>query len=128
MCSLYCTLKYHHINVTDLLCNFFEQTFTYSLVNPDPKLPFSISGDDLVTTRPLDFETRKSWAVEVKSTDPGGLSATHTYQVGNCVMYQVFRSVTGVNLMRSSLEFFCEFEKFPATVILLLEQTHLCKP
>ena len=46
--------------------------FTYS-VSPN-SAPFRVSGERLVTTRPLNFESRSSYALNVTSTDTSGAS------------------------------------------------------
>ena len=65
------------------LCGcFLFQTFTYTIVHPVPGLPFTIVGDELMTTRPLNYEKNGVWPLVVESTDSGGLSTLHTFQVG----------------------------------------------
>jgi subtilisin-like proprotein convertase family protein len=53
-----------------------DVAWTYSLVN-DPMLPdngaFSISGNRLLTATALDFETKSTYLVRVRTTDVGGL-------------------------------------------------------
>ena len=43
--------------------------------------PFRFVGNELRTTRSLDFEETPSWKVVVRSTDSGGLYITETFQV-----------------------------------------------
>ncbi|MCC9655362.1 cadherin domain-containing protein [Rhodopirellula halodulae] len=52
-------------------------TFTYSIVSIDGSTSdttFAISGDELVASTSLDFETKNSYTVVVRTTDQGGLS------------------------------------------------------
>lgn len=51
-----------------------RDNFTYA-VGPT-SVPFRVSGDRLVTTRPLNFESRRSYALNVTSTDASGASVT----------------------------------------------------
>ncbi|EMI56388.1 cadherin domain-containing protein [Rhodopirellula sallentina] len=59
-------------------------TFTYSIVSVDGSTTdttFGISGDSLVATQTLDFETKDSYSVTVRSTDQGGLSVDETFSI-----------------------------------------------
>lgn len=43
--------------------------------------PFVIHGNELKTTRSLNYEAQQSWQVTVRTTDSGGLSISETFQV-----------------------------------------------
>jgi large repetitive protein len=65
-------------------------TFAYSLVagtGSTDNASFSISGSDLQTAGPFDFETKTSYSVRVRSTDSGGLTFEKAFTI----------SVTNVN-------------------------------
>lgn len=58
-----------------------DDTFTYTLVQGTGSVGgdnscFTIRGDSLFTTRPLDYETKSVYSLYLKSTDKGGLSRT----------------------------------------------------
>ena len=48
------------------------QTFSYTIVSPAGNIPFVIDIDALNTSRSLDYETKTSWLLEIKSTDNKG--------------------------------------------------------
>ena len=48
------------------------QTFSYTIVSPAGNIPFVIVSDALNTSRSLDYETKTSWLLEIKSTDNKG--------------------------------------------------------
>ncbi|WDQ16168.1 cadherin domain-containing protein [Rhodopirellula sp. P2] len=59
-------------------------TFTYSIVSIDGSTTdttFAISGNSLVATGSLDFETKSSYSVVVRTTDQGGLSFDQTFTI-----------------------------------------------
>jgi ELWxxDGT repeat protein len=63
-------------------------SFTYALVSGTGSTDnswFTLSGNQLKTTAVFDYETRSTYAVRVKTTDPGGLSYEQalTVQVNN---------------------------------------------
>ena len=61
--------------------------------------PFQLSGDELKTTRPLDFEANPSWKLDVETTDDSGLSITDSFQI---TVINVNDPPTGVDLTGSS--------------------------
>ncbi|MCM2369952.1 cadherin domain-containing protein [Aporhodopirellula aestuarii] len=61
-----------------------NDTFTYSLVSVDGSTSdttFAISGSSLVATGSLDFETKSSYTVVIRSTDQDGLSVDQTFTI-----------------------------------------------
>ncbi|MFG0263762.1 MAG: cadherin domain-containing protein [Rhodopirellula sp. JB055] len=59
-------------------------TFTYSIVSIDGSTSdttFAISGNSLIATEALDFETKSSYSVVVRTTDQGGLSFDQTFTI-----------------------------------------------
>ncbi|MEO9933844.1 cadherin domain-containing protein [Rhodopirellula bahusiensis] len=59
-------------------------TFTYSIVSIDGSTTattFAISGDSLIATEALDFETKSSYTVVVRTTDQGGLSFDQSFTI-----------------------------------------------
>ncbi len=57
---------------------------TYSLLAVDGQstnMAFAISGDQLVTTRPLDFESQRSYLVTVQAVDSDGFSGIKTLTI-----------------------------------------------
>ena len=48
------------------------QTFTYDIVGPPWSIPFVIVNGALNTTRSLDYETKNTWRLNIKSTDNKG--------------------------------------------------------
>lgn len=61
-----------------------SDTFTYSIVSIDGSTTdttFAISGNSLVATGSLDFETKSSYSVVVRTTDQGGLSFDQTFTI-----------------------------------------------
>ena len=48
------------------------QTFSYSIVSPAGNIPFLIDSGALNTSRNLDYETKTSWLLKIKSTDNKG--------------------------------------------------------
>ena len=48
--------------------------FTYSVSSSN--VPFTVSGNRLVTTRPLNFESRRSYVLNITSSDTSGFSVT----------------------------------------------------
>ncbi|MFG0286556.1 MAG: cadherin domain-containing protein [Rhodopirellula sp. JB044] len=59
-------------------------TFTYSIVSVDGSTTdttFEISGDSLIAAQTLDFETKDSYSVTVRSTDQGGLFVDQTFSI-----------------------------------------------
>ena len=48
------------------------QTFTYDIVGPPGSIPFVIDNGALNTTRSLDYETKNTWRLTIKSTDNKG--------------------------------------------------------
>ncbi|WP_286177822.1 beta strand repeat-containing protein [Rhodopirellula sp. JC639] len=59
-------------------------THTYSIVSIDgstTSTAFTISGDSLLVGAALDFETKSSYSVIVRSTDAGGLSVDQTFTI-----------------------------------------------
>ncbi len=60
-------------------------TLTYSLVSgtgDTGNAAFGISGNHLTTSQILDYETRASYSVRVRSTDAGGLSTEQVFTIG----------------------------------------------
>lgn len=55
-------------------------SFTYQLVAGDMSA-FTLSGDQLLTAGPFDFETRSNYQITVRSTDAGGLSFDKTFTI-----------------------------------------------
>ena len=49
------------------------QTFTYSIVGSAREVPFAVVGDNLTTTRSLDYEANDSWIFVIESTDSKGI-------------------------------------------------------
>lgn len=65
-------------------------THTYTLVTgtgATDNAAFTISGNNLVTATPLDFETKSSYSIRIRSTDAGGLFTEQVFTI----------TVTGVN-------------------------------
>ncbi|MDV6033156.1 MAG: cadherin repeat domain-containing protein [Phycisphaera sp. RhM] len=59
-------------------------THTYSIVSIDASTTstaFTISGNSLLVATALDFETKSSYSVVVRSTDAGGLSVDQTFTI-----------------------------------------------
>ena len=48
------------------------QTFSYKIVSPAGNIPFVIDSGALNTSRSLDYETKTTWLLEIKSTDNKG--------------------------------------------------------
>lgn len=48
------------------------QTFTYDIVGPPGSIPFVIDNSALNTTRSLDYETKNTWRLTIKSADNEG--------------------------------------------------------
>ena len=48
------------------------QTFSYNIVSPAGNIPFVIDSSALNTSRSLDYETKTTWLLEIKSTDNKG--------------------------------------------------------
>ena len=48
------------------------QTYSYSFVGSKGNIPFVIDGHALNTTRSLDYETKMTWLLTIKSTDNSG--------------------------------------------------------
>ena len=59
----------------------FLQNFTYTLTVTPNGFPFVIDGNELKTTRSLNYEVQQSWQVTVRTTDSGGLFISETFQV-----------------------------------------------
>jgi hypothetical protein len=72
-----------------------NDTFTYSLVNnsiyPD-NASFQVSGNQLLTATPLDFEAKSSYFIQVQTTDREGLS-TPTPKVLNLIVNDLIESI-----------------------------------
>jgi hypothetical protein len=58
-----------------------HQNFTYTLTVTPDGFPFIIDGNQLKTTRSLNYEAQQSWQVTVQTTDSGGLFISETFQV-----------------------------------------------
>ena len=59
-------------------------TFTYSLVTGSgstDNASFTISGNELQTAGPFDFEAKSSYSVRVRSTDSGGLTREESFTI-----------------------------------------------
>ena len=48
------------------------QTFSYNIASPAGNIPFVIDSSALNTSRSLDYETKTTWLLEIKSTDNKG--------------------------------------------------------
>ncbi len=78
-------------------------TFTYSLVTgngSDDNASFNISGNQLRVNAPLNFETKSSYSVRVRSTDAGGQSFEKVFAIS---VTNVNEAATAVTLSSSTL-------------------------
>ncbi|XP_068740239.1 protocadherin Fat 4-like [Montipora capricornis] len=57
------------------------QTYSYSFVGSKGNIPFVIDGHALNTTRSLDYETKMTWLLTIKSTDNNSLSTTKNFTI-----------------------------------------------
>jgi hypothetical protein len=79
-------------------------THTYSLVDgegDDDNAAFIIDGDQLRTAVELDFETKNSYQIRVRSTDSGGLSVEQMLVV---TVTDVNEAPTAVSLSPDSID------------------------
>ncbi len=58
-----------------------NDSHTYKIVSGQDKAKFAISGNQLVTTEPLDYETKSNLKVRVRTTDAGGLFTAKTFTI-----------------------------------------------
>ncbi len=78
-------------------------TFTYTLVSgtgSTDNTSFSIVGNQLKVTPILDFETKSSYSIRVKSTDAGGLSFEKVFTI---TVNNVNETPTNISLSASSI-------------------------
>jgi len=88
------------LSTTDSNAN---NTHTYSIVSVDFVTgdgPFAISGSTLTVTGSLDFETKSSYSVIVRSTDQGGLSLDQTFTIS---VANVNETPTDISLSTSTI-------------------------
>ncbi len=83
------------LSTTDVDAN---ETFTYSLVDgagSDDNVAFSISGDELISTQPFNFEEKALYTVRLRVTDQGGLTFERTIEFAiNNVVLEPLRDFT----------------------------------
>ncbi|GAB5532473.1 MAG: hypothetical protein Roseis3KO_42500 [Roseivirga sp.] len=75
-----------------------NETFSYSLVSgagSDDNTAFSISGDELISTQPFNFEEKALYTIRLRVTDQGGLSFERTVELAiNNVVLEPLRDFT----------------------------------
>ncbi len=79
-------------------------TFTYSVVSVDGNTAstiFAISGDSLIATVSLDFETQSTFVIAIRSTDQGGLSVDQIFTVS---VIDANDAPTAITLSSSTIE------------------------
>ncbi|WP_231602887.1 beta strand repeat-containing protein [Neorhodopirellula pilleata] len=79
-------------------------TFTYSLVSgtgSTDNASFTISGDQLQTATTLDFETKPSYSVRVRTTDAGGLTFEETFTI---TVTNINEAPSAISLSSTTLE------------------------
>ncbi len=98
----------------------FGDTLTYSLVTglgSTDNASFSISGDQLLSSAPLDYETKQSYQVRVRVTDAGGLFLEQT---GLVPLLNVNEAPTGISLSNTLVD---EHSSSPITTVGTLTST-----
>ncbi len=81
-----------------------SDTHTYTLVDgdgDDDNASFAIDDDQLITATALDFETKSSYTVRVRTTDPGGLQTEQSFAI---TVTNVNEGPTLVTLSNSTVE------------------------
>ena len=56
-------------------------TFTYTFVSGGDEASFAIDGDKLETLGALDFETKETYSVTIRTTDAGGLTYDEVFEI-----------------------------------------------